>query len=191
MAFVVLYDACVLHPAPLRDLLVRIARTDLVQARWSEQILDECFNSIARQRPDLAPEALARGRDLLRTALRAADVRGHESLIESLQLPDPDDRHVLAAAIHCGAQAIVTYNLSDFPAAVLAPYNTEAKHPDDFVLESLDLAPARVVQVLVEQAADLRRPPMRVEEVLDRLLDLGLVRSVARLREQLSTSGIP
>ena len=68
MAFVVVYDACVLYPAPLRDFLLRLARTGIVQARWSEEILDECFEAILRERPDLKAPALERTRQLMPTA---------------------------------------------------------------------------------------------------------------------------
>jgi hypothetical protein len=123
---------------------------------------------------------------LLQRALPDATVSGYEPLVDALDLPDPDDRHVLAAAIRAGAQAIVTFNLSDFPRAKLALHHCEAQHPDNFVLNALDLAPGPLLRALVEQAAELRRPPMTVDEVLDRLLDLGLVRSVARFRELLA-----
>src|SRR5215471_4888245 len=123
MAFVVIYDACVLYPAPLRDLLVRLANTGIVRARWSDPILDECFRSILRNRPDLKPEALKRTRELMTQAVADCMVSGFEDLIEGLNLPDPNDRHVLAAAIRAGAQAIITLNLSDFPEGTLAPFN--------------------------------------------------------------------
>jgi predicted nucleic acid-binding protein len=183
MAFVVLYDACVLFPAPLRDLLVRIANTGIVRARWSDAILDECFRSILEQRPDLKPDALKRTRDLMKQAVPDCLVTGFEALVEGLTLPDPDDRHVLAAAIQAGAQAIITFNLRDFPDDKVAPHNVEAKHPDDFVLDALDLAPGIVTQVLSEQAGALKNPPRTVGELLDTLRGQGLVRSVAKLRE--------
>lgn len=189
MSFVVLYDACVLHPAPLRDLLIRIANTGVVRARWSERILDECFRSILAQRPDLKPEALARTRELMNEAVPDCLVEGFEDVIDGLTLPDPDDRHVLAAAIRAGAHVIVTTNLRDFPADALAPYHIEAKHPDDFVLETIDLAWALVVQVLAEQAAALRHPPRTVPELLRTFHDLGLVQSVAKLRTLYGASG--
>jgi hypothetical protein len=110
-------------------------------------------------------------------------VTGFESLIDGLSLPDPKDRHVLAAAVRSGAQAIVTFNLKDFPEARLKAYDVEALHPDDFVLATIDLSPAAVITALTEQAAALRNPPKTVEEVLDALRDNGLVQSVARLRE--------
>jgi hypothetical protein len=185
MAFIVLYDACVLYPAPLRDLLVRIAKTGIVRARWTDAILDECFRNILEQRPDLKPDALERTRELMKQAVPDCLVTGFEALIEGLSLPDRDDRHVLAAAIRVGAQAIVTFNLADFPDEKLAPYDIEAKHPDDFVLDTIDLAPAAVAKVVSDQAEALKNPPRTAGELLDTLRALGLVRSVARLRELL------
>src|SRR5215213_9354771 len=122
MAFTVIYDACVLYPAPLRDLLIRLAARGVVHARWTDQILDESFRNILANRPDLLPTALARTRDLMNRALRDVGVTGYEGLIGSLDLPDPNDRHVLAAAIRAGAQVIVTTNLDDFPESSLAPF---------------------------------------------------------------------
>ena len=183
MAFVVLYDACVLYPAPLRDLLVRLANTGIVRARWSEAILDECFSSILKNRPDLKQEALQRTRELMTQAVADCIVTGFEDLIEGLELPDQNDRHVLAAAILAGAQAIITFNLGDFPDEKLTPYNVEAKHPDDFVLDAIDLAPGLVTTAISLQASGLRNPPRTVGELLDILRDQGLVRSVAKLRE--------
>lgn len=191
MAFVVVYDACVLHPAPLRDLLLRIANTGVVRARWSGQILDECFRSIVELRPDLKPEALARTRTLMMQAVPDCMVSGFESIVDGLALPDPDDRHVLAAAIHAGAQAIVTFNLKDFPDEALGTHGMEAKHPDDFVLDTIDLAPGLVAKVLTEQAGALRNPPRTVADVLQTLQSLGLVQSVAKLREVLGLGAAP
>jgi len=153
-----------------------------VQARWTEAILDECFRSILRRRPELE-EPLKRTRELMIAAVPDCLVRGHEEIIESLTLPDADDRHVLAAAIRSAAEAIVTLNLSDFPAETLARYQIEAKHPDDFIVELIDSAPAAVIEVVVRQAADLRSPRRSVHEVLDTLQRVGLPMAVARLRE--------
>jgi hypothetical protein len=182
MAFVVLYDACVLFPAPLRDILLRIAVTGIVRARWTERILDECFRNISEQRPDLKPNALTRTRKLMNEAVPDCLVEGFEDLVEGLRLPDPNDRHVLAAAIRAGAQAIVTFNLRDFPRDHLAPFWVEAIHPDDFVVDLIDLAPGVVTNVVAEQAAALRNPPRTIAEMLDTLRDQGLPQAVAKLR---------
>ena len=103
MAFVVVYDACVLFPAPLRDLLMRVALTDLVQAKWTDRILDECFVNLAAYRPELSSERLRRTRELMIQAVRDCMVTGYEPLIDGINLPDPGDRHVLAAAIRANA----------------------------------------------------------------------------------------
>jgi predicted nucleic acid-binding protein len=183
MAFVVVYDACVLYPAPLRDLLLRIARTGLVRARWSEAILDECFRAILENRADLRAEALQRTRALMKCAVPDCIVENYEGLIDGLTLPDPDDRHVLAAAIRAGAQVIVTFNIKDFPAEALATHEMEAKHADEFVIDQLGLAPAAVVNVIVEQSQALKNPPRSVADLLETLRDCGLAQSVAKLRE--------
>lgn len=185
MAFIVVYDACVLYPAPLRDLLIRIANARVVQAKWSERILDECFRSILARRPDLSADSLKRTRTLMQVAVPDCLVTGFEHLEAGLELPDRDDRHVLAAAIRANAQVIVTFNLDDFPPAALAPYDIEAKHPDNFLLDSIDIAPGAVVRCLTEQAAALRNPPQAVKDVLDRLRKSGLVRAVGKFEELL------
>ena len=75
-------------------------------------------------------------------------VTGYESLVSALNLPDPDDCHLLAAAIHCQAQAIVTFNLKDFPKATLEPFEVEAIHPDDFVIDTINLNAPRVASAI-------------------------------------------
>lgn len=183
MAFTVVYDACVLFPAPLRDLLLRLAVTGLVRARWSDEILDECFRAILEHRPHVKPAALDRTRRLMVAAVPDCLVTGYEPLMTGLSLPDENDRHVLAAAIRCGAQAIVTFNLKDFPSRVLAPLRIEALDPDDYVCDLLDLSPHRVATALQQQAAGLRNPPHTVHKVLETLEEQGLPQAVARLRE--------
>lgn len=110
-------------------------------------------------------------------------VSGFEHIEAGLDLPDDTDRHVLAAAIRAGAQAIVTFNLRDFPDHVLERYDIESKHPDDFILESIDIAPAAIVQCVAELRAGYRNPALTMDELLDSLRSSGLIRSVARLRE--------
>ncbi|MFU8805764.1 MAG: PIN domain-containing protein [Bradymonadaceae bacterium] len=183
MAFVVVYDANVLYPAPLRDLLIRVAITGVVRARWTETILDECFRNIALQRPSLPSDRLQRTRDLMNRSIRDVLVEGYEPLIGSLSLPDPNDRHVLAAAIRAGAQVIVTINLKDFPSSALEPFGVEAKHPDDFLMEVIDLAPGSVATAVTDQARALKNPPTSLSELFDTLTQQGLNGSVQKLRE--------
>src|SRR5579863_9090922 len=132
--FTALYDACVLYPAPLRDLLMHLAMADLFRARWTDRIHDEWIRSVLANRPDLRREQLERTRRLMNAHILDCVVTGYEHLIDRLKLPDPNDRHVLAAAIRAGADVIVTMNLDDFPVKVLGPYGIEPQHPDVFVL---------------------------------------------------------
>ncbi|WP_101102705.1 PIN domain-containing protein [Macromonas bipunctata] len=181
--FTVVYDACVLYPAPLRDLLMRLALTDRFRARWSNTIHDEWTRNLLRQRPELDPVALDKTRILMNTGVRDSLVEGFEHLIPAIELPDPNDRHVLAAAIHSGADTIVTFNLKDFPPKVLFRYHLQAQHPDDFVVDLFDLHPAAVLQAVAEQRAALKKPPKTADEFLDILLRQGLTQTVSMLKD--------
>lgn len=182
MPFTVLYDANVLYPNTLRDLLIRIAQSGLVQAKWTNFILDETLAALRKNRPDIGEAKLERLRALMNKAVRDCLVTGYEPLIEGLKLPGPGDRHVLAAAIQSGAQVIVTRNLKDFPESDLAPWNIEAKSPDEFVLDQVHID-ARAVAASVRQIADSRtNPPEAIEDVLNQLERDGLVESVTALR---------
>lgn len=181
--FTALYDACVLYPAPLRDLLMRLALTDLFRARWTDQIHDEWIRNVLQNRPDLKPEQLERTRMLMNAHVRDCLVTGYEPLIEGLTLPDPDDRHVLAAAIRTRASVIVTFNLDDFPRDAIEPFGIEAQHPDEFVTHLIDLNPGMVCAAVKRQRASLRNPPRTVEEFLETLAQQHLPETVAHLRE--------
>lgn len=180
--FVAVYDACVLYPAPLRDLLMRLALSGLYRARWTERIHDEWIAALLRQRPDLSPGHLASTRQLMDAAVPDGLVSGYEHLETGLALPDVNDHHVLAAAILCGAGAIVTYNLKDFPETTLAPYGISAQHPDEFVEHAFDLNPAAVCKAVSDQRMSLKNPPKTVDELFDTFLQQGLAITVAALR---------
>ncbi|MGM0692755.1 MAG: PIN domain-containing protein [Pseudomonadota bacterium] len=182
MRFVVVYDACVLYPAPLRDLLMRLATSGLFAARWTEQIHDEWTRNLLKKRPELA-QVLPRTVELMNRAVPDALITGHEPLIPALELPDPDDRHVLAAAIRAGAQLIVTFNLKDFPTDTLAGFGIEAVHPDTFLEQQFELNEGLVLRTAHRHRASLRRPPRSAEEYLDTLAACGLIVTADRLRE--------
>lgn len=124
--------------------------------------------------PTLEPEVVARRFRDMDDAFEDALVTGWEPLETGIDLPDPDDRHVLAAALRGGAQAIVTFNLKDFPEDVLGPLDLTAVHPDQFLLDQFDLAPPVVLDVLCEQAAHTRCPRLDVEDVIARLARAGV-----------------
>ncbi len=177
------YDANILYPAPLRDLFIRLAQAGLVRARWTETIHEEWMRNVLKDNPRLSAERLARTRTLMNEAVRDCLVTGYEDLIASLSLPDPDDRHVLAAAIRAGADIIVTYNLTDFPAETLARFDIEALHPDDFLVSLLDLAPGVVCAAVKRQREGLQNPPKTAKELLTTLENQGLTQAVARFRQ--------
>ncbi len=180
--FSVIYDACVLYPAPLRDCLLRLALTDLFKARWTDQIHDEWINALLRQ-GTFTKQKLTNIRDLMDAHVRDAKVTGYESLIETLRLPDAKDRHVLAAAIRCNADAIVTFNLKDFPEHLLQPFGIDAIHPDDFIYYQIDMAPAVCCQAFKRQRLALQNPAMDVEEFLATLQKQQLPQTVSILKE--------
>ncbi|WP_340686272.1 PIN domain-containing protein [Amycolatopsis coloradensis] len=129
MAFVVLCDANVLYPNVLRDFLLRIAQSGFVRAKWTDEILDEVFRNLRKNRPDLDPLKLDRTRQLMNAAVRDCLVTGYEPLVTTLELPDLDDRHVLAAAIKAQARVIVTENLRDFPKGFSAAGTSKPRAP--------------------------------------------------------------
>lgn len=137
--FTVVYDANVLYPSMLRDILLRLAGSGNFRARWTDKILDEVFRNLKSNRPDLDPTKLDRTRNLMRQAVDDCLVTGYEDLVESLCLPDRDDRHVLAAAIRRGAQVIVTENKRDFPKTRLEPFDIEAQSADEFLCNQIGL----------------------------------------------------
>src|SRR5579859_4297338 len=183
MAFIVIYDANVLYPNTLRDLLIRIAQLPhLVRAKWTDKILDEVVDALRKNFPDISDEKTGRLRERMNAAVRDCLVLGYEPLIAILDLPDPDDRHVLAAAIKVNAQVIVTWNLRHFPKATLATWGIKAKSPDDFVRDQLDIEP-QAVWACVQQIVDSRtQRPVTIDDVLDELARDGLVGSAAALR---------
>ncbi|MBF0391929.1 MAG: PIN domain-containing protein [Alphaproteobacteria bacterium] len=184
--YAVVYDACVLYSAPLRDLLLELALTDLFRAKWTDAIHEEWIGAVLRQRPDLDRARLERTRVLMNSHVRDALVEGYEPLIGAIDgLPDPNDRHVVAAAAHSRADAVVTFNLKDFPAGVLDRHGLEAIHPDRFVRAQMDLGEAALGKVLgcVRRCRErLARPPFSVAEYLDCLERQALPTTVAELR---------
>lgn len=181
--YTVLLDANVLYPAPMRDALMQLAVTDLFKAKWTADIHREWIEALLRNQPRRDRATLERTRDLMDKHVRDCLVTGYDSLIPSLHLPDPDDRHVLAAAIVGRCDAIVTQNLKDFPAEALAPFGIETQHPDDFFCNQLSLAPGLVCSALRKVRARLKNPPKTAEEYLAILTQQGLVATVAELEQ--------
>lgn len=170
---VAVLDANVLYPITLTDVLLRLAGAGLFVPQWSAAIHDEWMRNLIADRPDLSPERIARRRRAMDEAFPSGLVTGYEHLVPGLDLPDQDDRHVLAAAVHGGAGEIVTFNLRDFPAERLAPYRVRATHPDEFITRLARRAED-------ECAAVFRRlVPLSATPLADRLLAANLPRTAA------------
>ena len=182
MAFTVVLDACVLYPAPLRDLLMELAVRGLYRPKWSAQIHEEWTRNLLERRPDLTEERLRKTCEQMDLAVPDSLVDGYQYLVPAVTLPDCNDRHVIAAAIHAKADAIVTVNLRDFPPDALTIYNLEAIHPDDFLVNQFDLDEAAVVTAAQSIRKRLTRPPLDAATYLEKLKGIGLTKTVDVLR---------
>lgn len=181
-SYTVVFDACVLYPAPLRDLLLELSSSGLFRARWSDEIHDEWVRNLLKNRPDLTLAALQRTRELMNAAVLDCLVANYHPLIRAIDLPDPDDRHVLAAAIHCNADAIITFNLKDFPVDVLAAYDIEAQHPDEFLHHQFGLDDASMIRAAARCRARLQNPVKSGDEYLRCLEEQQLPQLAGALR---------
>lgn len=177
--FVVVLDANVLYGIAVTDLMATMATRRLFRPHWSAQILDEVTRNLGR-RPDLNSSAVARRIDHLNRALPDALAQVPASLIEAMPINEKD-RHVLALAVHVGAQAVVTDNLRDFPLDVLAEFGVDALSPDAFTLAQIDLDRDAVAACITVMAARRRHPPMTSREVVD-ALSRFLPEAMTRLR---------
>ena len=182
--YTAILDANVLYPQLVRDLLLSLAACGLYHARWSADIHEEWTRNFKVKMPDLGPKIDAIV-DALNRAVPDCLVTGYEQLIPALKLPDVDDRHVLAAAIVGHADTIVTFNLKDFPAEVLKTFDIEVHHPDDFVMNQLQLHEVRALTAVKEMRARWKNPPRSAEELLILLEARGLPQTAEHLHNAL------
>jgi hypothetical protein len=162
---------------------MRLALTDLYQAKWTKDIHKEWIGSLLKKRPDLTRGRLEKIQEKMDLHVRDCLVEGYEELIEGIVLPDPYDRHVVAAAIRAHAQTIVTFNLSDFPSRCVKKYGIEVQHPDLFLRHLLDLSPSIVLRTFQETRVSLKNPPKSPEEYLNILEQQSLLKTVECLRD--------
>jgi predicted nucleic acid-binding protein len=181
--FIAVLDACVLYPAPLRDLLLSLAAGGLYRAKWSEQIHDEWTRNLLKNRDDLTVEQLQRCCTCMNAAVPDSLVTGYEQLIDSITLNDPDDRHAVAVAIRSNADSIVTFNRKDFNENELEKFDLYTEHPDEFISNMIEIYTPRVISAVREMRARLKNPPKEVGEFLETLHSQGLPQSVAKLSE--------
>jgi predicted nucleic acid-binding protein len=177
-------DACVLYSARTRDLLVSLAVSGAFRARWSPQVHEEWIRAVLARHADnprVTRKKLERTRALMDSAVRNALVTGYRPRIQQVQLPDPNDLHVLAAAIHCGADLIVTVNLKHFPDTALARYGIRAVDPDRFIVELMTQNLMSVCQAVRKTRARLRNPPCTTAAYLAALRQVNLPATAAAL----------
>ena len=182
--FVVVLDANVLFPVRIRDVLLTFAQEGMFRARLTDQIMDEWSRNLIRLRPEL--EASVRRQDaLIREHFEECFVEGYEPLIEGLNLPDTNDRHVLAAAIRSSAQVIVTENHRDFPPERLAPYDIETLGADDMLANTYALFRQGGARALRKVRQRYDNPPMTASEFLLDLTKSGLSKLAALARQDI------
>jgi predicted nucleic acid-binding protein len=166
LRYTAVLDACVLYPAPMRDLLLSLAVADLYTAKWTSDIEREWLENLLEDRPDLTHAQLQRTCALMSKAIPDSKIEDYERLIPTLNLPDEKDRHVLAAAIRCNADAIVTMNLKDFPQEALDTHGIEALHPDDFVMNQIELSEPDALRAIKAMRLRLKQPTQTAAEFI-------------------------
>lgn len=188
--FTVLADACSLVPALNRNLLLSLAEAEFFRVRWSVAILDEAERAIAKVMTNKgvadAVDRAKRARGNMERAFGDAAVTGYEGLINNLEgLPDPKDAHVIAAAVKTRASVIITGNMKHFPKRVLTPLDLEAKTPDAFIADTIDLDAGRAVAAVRRMRERLQRPEKSPETLLLDMDAAGLTETVDVLRGHL------
>ncbi|WP_421935423.1 PIN domain-containing protein [Phenylobacterium sp.] len=178
---IAVYDACVLYPFQLRNLLVQCAADRLVEARWSDDIHDEWMRNLLAKEPRLTRTRLEATRDLMDRVLPQARVTGYEARIPAITLPDPEDRHVVAAAAEAGASVIVTWNVRDFPAAELRRHGLRKLTPDGLLTALYEEDPDTVAASVENARRNLNLSRVSKAAYLEVLHRQGLNRFVSAL----------
>ena len=146
-------------------------------------INDEWTRNLLKNSPQLDSTKVQRTVQLMSDAVRDWEVTNFQDLVPSVSLPDENDRHVLAAAVKANADAIITLNLKHFPESSLSPHGVEALHPDDFVLDLLDLNAHQVLEAARLCWQRRRKPPLTWDQYLESLKRSSLPQSAEKLRE--------
>ena len=180
--YIALLDANVLYPAPVRDIFLQLAKDRHYQARWTDRLQEEWINALLRNEPDRDRAVLERTRDIMNREFPEATIYGFEHRIIEIQLPDEDDRHVLAAAIHNGCDIIVTENIKDFPLEKLEPLNIRAVHPDRLLVTLLKNDLDGFCRSVRQLKLRLKNPPYSIKSYLDNLERRQLVATSSELR---------
>jgi predicted nucleic acid-binding protein len=181
-SYTAILDANVLYPALLRDVLLSLAFADLYSAKWTTDIRDEWTRSLLKDKPDMGAK-IAAAAEAMEQAIPDCLVTGYAHLIDGLTLPDPNDRHVLAAAIVGHADAIITWNEGDFPMEVLDRFGIELQTPDEFVLNQIMLKGSIALTAIKAMRERWERPQYTAIALVDLLEKRGLPQTAAHLRD--------
>lgn len=176
-------DANVLHPGFLRGALLWFADERLLRPVWSAHVLQEWKDSILRVRNDIDPKKLDEIQALLAEQFPDAEVKGYEPFIEAVTLPDPDDRHVLAAAMFGRCNGIITANLKDFPIETVGTFGIEVIHPDRFIVNIIDLDEGRAIAACKRHRTSLSKSQPSADEYLESFSRCGLIQARQRLEQ--------
>jgi predicted nucleic acid-binding protein len=182
--FAAIIDSNVFYGARLRSLIMYLAQTGIFRARWTDDIHREWIQNLITKRPDLEVAKLSRVQNLMNESVLDCLVVGYEPLIPSLNLPDPGDRHILAAAIKGHASCIVTFNLNDFPSYILDQYGIHARHPDEFLLDLFGLDEERCMNAVQNDIEHYTRPPLSLDTYLDSLEKAAVPGTASFLRDR-------
>lgn len=179
-----LLDACVLYPMTIRDLLLSFADEELFKPFWSQQIQNEWKRNLILNRPDLDQARLDRTILAMNEYFPDAEVMLSDTgTLKKINLPDADDLHVLAAAIQCNAEYLVTSNLKDFPAGVLEKFALKPIHPDDFCVLLIKQNQESAIKAFLKLLERLKNPPRSSIEVLETLRKTDLPKTASLLAD--------
>ena len=179
--FTALIDANVLFPIVVRDYLLWLSINDLYSPKWSSKLQEEFCAIFEKKKLGLSSEKIKNQVRLMNKACPDALVVKYESLIESVKLPDENDRHVVAAAIKCNANVIGTYNLKDFPNEYLNSIGLSAVDPDTFIADMIDLSPEKCCDAFREMVLSKKKPPYDEPQYLEILKRNGLIQTAEEL----------
>jgi hypothetical protein len=180
---IVLCDANIFYSILMTDLILSLGEAGLFRPRWTNEIHEEWIRNVLEDQPQRTRDELERRRAFMDQAINDDLVENYEHLIDALSLPDPDDRHVLAATIEVGAEILLTFNQRDFPAAVLSAHGIAAPHPDAFLCQLMNEEPATILSVIEGMRTKRKRPEITTDQLLEKLSRLGIARFVKALRD--------
>jgi predicted nucleic acid-binding protein len=160
-----------------------MASEGLFKPKWSSIIQEEWTRNLLINRPDLIKKQLKSTIDSMNKAFPDSNVENFEELIPNLNLPDENDRHVLACAIQCKADLITTINLKDFPTKRIDKYDIQIQHPDELICNLIDLNERLACKAFEKMVNRLKNPPKTKSEVRVTLTNCGLIESAKRLEK--------